>query len=79
MEAHFLTTQVDIAERETIQQPTQVHQFRDGRTFETEGTKHEEVTLTIKLISSGNTSIISDNEIKEAVMKRLEIIQPPKE
>ncbi len=40
--------------------------------------KHEEITLTVRLISSGNTKPFKNRDIVDIVMERLEMIEPKK-
>ncbi len=66
MEAHFLTTLVEIKDRHT---EPRYETLKWGILFPA---KHEEVVVRINLVSSGNTTKITNLDLVERIMKKLE-------
>ena len=65
MEAHFLTTLVEIKDRHT--EP----RYETLQMGDTVPAKHEEVVIRINLVSSGNTAKITNIDLIERIEKQL--------
>ena len=69
--ARFFASIGDVENRTIIVDRLDVRTVLDPLVSQIDGLRHEEVTVTIRLLSSGNTTAISDNEIVAWILSKI--------
>jgi hypothetical protein len=71
MTAKFIPVVTKLSSRKVIESEKRKVEGRDGYTYTLNGVKHEEITVSIKLVSSGNTRLLTDSEIIHMIQNKL--------